>query len=292
LDKGNRTIPRCVYWRNGIKDAALGLLLLRTFTALRIVSLTCSNTEIVCALGLSDALVGVDDHSDFPEEVVASLPRVGPDLGINIDAVAALKPDLVLASLTVPGHEKIVEGLEQAGLPFLAPEPTCLEHVFRDIDDIARAAGVADRATAVIDALRATTTAKPDLDAAPTILIQWWPKPVIAPGKQSWVNDLLSAAGGRNPLFDRDVKSAPLEDAEVSELDPDAIVISWCGVKPEKYRPDVIYRNPAFADMKAIRDRRVFCVSEGVLGRPSPRLADGVHALSDIVKTLSEEPAR
>lgn len=46
---------------------------------LRLVSLACSNTEIVCALGLAERLVAVDDHSDFPAAVVAGLPRVGPD---------------------------------------------------------------------------------------------------------------------------------------------------------------------------------------------------------------------
>ena len=76
---------------------------------MRIVSLACSNTEIVWALGRADLLVGVDDHSDWPEEVVGPLPKVGPDLEIDVDKVAALEPDLVLATLTVPGHEKVVE---------------------------------------------------------------------------------------------------------------------------------------------------------------------------------------
>ena len=63
---------------------------------MRVVSLTCSNTEIVCALGASDLLVGVDDHSDFPEDVVARLARVGPDLTVDAKAVAEyLKPAIV-----------------------------------------------------------------------------------------------------------------------------------------------------------------------------------------------------
>ncbi|HYG59594.1 MAG TPA: ABC transporter substrate-binding protein, partial [Symbiobacteriaceae bacterium] len=73
--------------------------------AKRLVSLCPSNTEIVHALGLTDWLVGVDDWSDFPS-AVTELPRVGPDLSVDIDRVAALQPDLVLASLSVPGMEK------------------------------------------------------------------------------------------------------------------------------------------------------------------------------------------
>ncbi|MFU8877439.1 MAG: ABC transporter substrate-binding protein, partial [Wenzhouxiangellaceae bacterium] len=86
---------------------------------MRIITHTCSNTEIVCALGRADWLVGVDDHSDHPPEVVAGLPRIGPDLDIDIDRILALKPDLVITSLTVPGHEHCVARIRAAGLPHL-----------------------------------------------------------------------------------------------------------------------------------------------------------------------------
>lgn len=252
---------------------------------MRVVSLNCSNTEIVCALGCAESLVGVDNHSDFPEDVVRRLPRVGPDLEIDIASVLALEPDLVLASLTVPGHEHVIEGLERAGLRYHAPEPTSLEDVYRDIEDIATLLDVSERGRAVIADMRAYIGAPAAPAAAgPCILVQWWPKPVITPGKRSWVNGLMQAAGGVNPLAERDVKSAPLADEEVAALDPDAIVISWCGVRPEKYRPEVVYRNPAWQGMRALIEKRVFCVPESALGRPSPRLIEGCEALRKIVE--------
>jgi iron complex transport system substrate-binding protein len=255
---------------------------------MRVVSLNCSNTEIVSALGCANLLVGVDDHSDFPPAVVERLPRVGPDLGIDIEAVKALKPDLVLASLTVPGHERVVADLQAAGLNYHAPEPMSLDDVYRDIADIAELLGVRQQGRTVVADMhrRMASEAAPARGRAPGILVQWWPKPVIAPGKRSWVDALLSAAGAVNPLAERDVKSAPLEDAEVRALDPEAIVISWCGVRPEKYRPQVIYRNEHWQTMKAIVNRRVYCVPEGVLGRPSPRLVEGYAALRQIVTQL------
>ena len=82
---------------------------------MRVVSLTCSNTEIVCALGQSGLLVGVDDYSDFPPQPLKGMPRVGKDLDIDMDKVVALKPDLILASLTVPGHERVVEAVAKTG---------------------------------------------------------------------------------------------------------------------------------------------------------------------------------
>ena len=79
---------------------------------MRIVSHTCSNTEIVCALGAAELLVGVDADSDHPAEVVARLPKLGRDLSLDTAAVLALKPDLVLSSRTLPGHEPLVQALE------------------------------------------------------------------------------------------------------------------------------------------------------------------------------------
>ena len=253
---------------------------------MRIVSLACSNTEIVCALGCADSLVGVDDHSDYPEDVVASLPKVGPDLDIDIDRVAALEPDLVLATLTVPGHEKVVARLEAAGLRFIAPEPVSLDDVYRDIHEIGELLAVTERADALVTEMQETLDSTEPPNDAPSILVQWWPKPVITPGKLSWATDVMRAAGGRGVLAQEDVKSRPMSDEEVAELAPDAVVLSWCGVHPDKYRPDVVLGNPSWSELPFVRDQRVYCVGEPYLGRPGPRLVDGVRQMREIVKQL------
>jgi iron complex transport system substrate-binding protein len=260
----------------------------------RVVSLTCSNTEIVCALGRAADLVGVDDYSDYPPEVVAGLARLGPDLGIDVARVAALEPDLVLASLTVPGHEQVVEALERAGLRYVAPAPESLADVLRDVRDIAALLGVPEAAGPVVAELEAAIAPcflSPST-FRPSIAVEWWPKPVILPGRRSWVHDLLLAAGAGHPLEDEAVKSRPLEDKELAAKAPDAIVLAWCGVELDKYRPDVLYRNPAFTDIPAIRHGRVYCVAEAFLGRPGPRLVEGYRALRAIVDELSTASAR
>ncbi len=254
---------------------------------MRIVSLTCSNTEIVCALGCSEMLAGVDSHSDYPSEVVQRLPRVGPDLGIRIEQVAELKPDLVLASLTVPGHEKIVASLESAGLPYLAPEPVSLCDVYSDILQIGDALNVRRRAQRVVEDMKQALAQSAACRNRPSLLIQWWPKPVIAPGRRSWVDDMIRLAGLSNPLGDRDVKSAPLSDDEVAAMNPDAVAISWCGVRYEKYRKKVVLRNPAFAKTAFVQNRSVYRISEAYLGRPSPRLVEGYRQLRHIASELA-----
>lgn len=258
---------------------------------MRIVSLTCSNTEIVCSLGCESMLVGVDADSDYPKKVVESLPRVGRDLDIEADKVATLKPDLVLASLTVPGHEKVLERLDKVGLEYIAPEPVSLEDVYDNILEIADLLNVYERGESVVKTMRQeikqSTHTNINLVKKPSIIVQWWPKPVIAPGKQSWVTDLINAAGGINPLGAEDCKSRPLEDSEIVTLNPDAIVLSWCGVKVDKYRPDVVYRNEVWGAVNAIGNQQVHSISEEFLGRPSPRLVDGFRALKAVVTEIS-----
>ena len=84
-------------------------------------------------------------------------------------------------------------------------------------------------------------------------------------------------------MRERPVKSAPITDDEAIALSPDAVVISWCGVKPEKYRPDIVYRRPGWRTIPAIEHRRVYCVPEAFLGRPGPRLIEGYRAFRRIV---------
>jgi len=85
---------------------------------MRIISICPSNTELLAYLGLTNDLIAVDDYSDWPQAVL-TLPRVGPDLAIRMEEVEQLKPDLVVASLTVPGMEKNIEELERRKLPYI-----------------------------------------------------------------------------------------------------------------------------------------------------------------------------
>ena len=250
---------------------------------MRIVSHTCSNTEIVCALGAGRSLVGVDSDSDHPPEVVERLPKLGRDLELDVAAVERLQPDLVLTSLTVPGHERIVEALKQAGLPVLVIDPIGLDGVYDSIAQVAEALGMLRRGRSLIAQMQADMPPVEPRGARPKVLVEWWPKPVIAPARLSWVNELLRLAGGENPFESREGKSAELSDDDVRAAAPDAVVMSWCGVKEEKYRRDVVERRPGWSGVPAVKHGRIHPVTEAFLGRPGPRLVEGYRALVRIL---------
>jgi len=253
---------------------------------MRIISHTCSNTEIVCALGCADQLVGVDADSDYPPDVVTKLPKLGRDLSLDVAAVRKLEPDLVLTSLTVPGHERVVAALQVAGLQMLVCDPQSLDDVYADIHRIAATLGVAARGVALVASMQAAMPAVTPLGRRPRVLVEWWPKPVIAAARHSWVSDIIWRAGGSNPWAEVDAKSVPMEYADAAAKQPELVVMSWCGVKVEHYRTDKVRTRPGWEVVPAVVNDHIVPISEEFLGRPGPRLVEGYRQLRTAIANL------
>ena len=253
---------------------------------MRIVSLACSNTEIVAALGLSHLLVGVDDDSDYPPEVVSTLARVGRDLDVDADQVAALEPDLVLASLTVPGHDKVVARLAAKNLNMMVLAPTSVADTLQNIRWVGGALGVPERAEQVCAEVEAALQPAPGWESGPRILVEWWPKPCIAAGRKSWVEQMLRAAGARNAAHAIESESRPITADEASQMAPDAVVISWCGVDVRNYRPKVVRSRAGWEAIPAVTNDVIVPISEAFMGRPGPRIVEGVRQLRAVVDQI------
>lgn len=256
---------------------------------LRLVSLSPSNTEIVAALGLTDWLVGVDDWSDWPA-AVAQLPRVGPDLNIDVEKVKRLQPDLVLCSRSVPGMERCVAAVQQAGLPFITLDPHHLPDIYRDILLVGEAVGLSTPAQALVATLQerveaARLKAEQARGAAPRPVLywEWWPKPIFTPGGRNWLSQVSDLAGAHNLFAPVDADQARPTYAEVRDANPHSILLVWTGVRKEKVNKALVAKRPGWADMQAVRAGRVHVLEEGLYCRPSPRLIDGLEALVDLL---------
>lgn len=253
---------------------------------MRLVSHTCSNTEIVCALGAQEHLIAVDSDSDHPPEIVRTLPQLGRDLQLDVAALAALKPDLVLSSLTVPGHERIVAELQARGLPVLVCNPQSLADVFADIQRIAEALEIPARGAALIEQMQAAMPLQARTAQAPQVLVEWWPKPVIGAARRSWVHDLIERAGGHNALAACEAATLSIETAPAMPID--LIAMSWCGVKVGKYRREVVLRREHWQQVRAVAQQNVVAISEEFLGRPGPRLVEGYAQLRAAIARCAE----
>lgn len=257
----------------------------------KLIAHTASNTEIVCALGLGHTLIGVDADSDYPPEVVQGLPKLGRDLSFDAEAVAALHPDLVLTSLTVPGHERVVAELRATGIPVYVADPVSLSDVYADIRAIADHLNAAQAGESLIASMQAAMP--PCGGEAPLrIGIEWWPKPAIVATGRSWINDVLQLAGASNPWAQRAEKSAPITPEEAVAAAPEAMVISWCGVDEANYRVDKVLHRPGWETVPAVAAQRVYPITEAHLGRPGPRLVEGYRRIREIVERVRAEYAQ
>jgi iron complex transport system substrate-binding protein len=254
----------------------------------RIVSIAPSNTEILHALGLGRRIVGVDHWSDYPPRVLR-LPRVGSDLRVDVDRVASLKPDLVVASLHVPGMEDNLPAFERAGFAYLALGGTGLDGVWEDMRVIGRYLGREPRAEALIAETRARMQRVAERcatsGARPRVHWEWSAHPFVA-ARRSWISELLEMAGGQNAYADLDVESVRVSPSEAIARQPDVVVACWCGARKPPTVERIIGR-PGWQDTPAIRQRRVAVFKEDLFGRPGPRLAQGLEQLEALLRPPS-----
>lgn len=253
---------------------------------MKVVSLCPSNTEIMEFLGLTHLLVGVDDFSDWPE-AVKSLPQLGPDLSINLDLVEELNPDLVLASLSVPGMEKNIEGLKARNIPHIILNPQSLKDIENDLVITAEALNMPERGQdAAKEFRRKLEGIRQKGEAAkwtPKLYWEWWPKPVFTPGRVNWLTEISAIAGGENIFQDVDLASIQTNWDDVKSRNPDYICIAWVGVRKQKIKKELIINRPGWKELEAIKEDRLFILEEELYCRPSPRLLDGLEKLYHLI---------
>src|SRR5699024_665400 len=159
----------------------------------KMVSLCPSNTELLDFMGLTPNLIGVDDYSTWPPEI-NEMQRLGPDQDIDMDIVEKLNPDLVVASLTVPGMEKNIERLKERGLPYIILNPDSLTDIGENILKVGEAIGDQNLAKAAYDKYHRlyeeSKKSSEMIKEKPSIYWEWWPKPVFTAGGQNWLTEI------------------------------------------------------------------------------------------------------
>lgn len=237
-------------------------------------------------LGLTNLLVGVDDFSDWPESV-KSLPKLGPDLSIDLDLVEELKPDLVLASLSVPGMEKNVEGLAARNIPHIVLNPQSLADIEKDLIITANALNLPDcgqKAAAQFRSRLENIKQKgTSADWSPKLYWEWWPKPVFTPGSINWLTEVSEAAGGENVFKDVELASVQTDWDDVKSRNPDYICVAWVGVRTQKVKKELITSRPGWEELDAVKNDRILILEEELYCRPSPRLLDGLEKLHHLI---------
>jgi iron complex transport system substrate-binding protein len=251
---------------------------------MRIVSLLPGCTEIVCALGCAERLVGRSQECDFPPEI-QSVPVCTPA------QLQELRPDIILTQAQGAGSALGLIDLEKA-LPqakIISLAPTRLADVWKDMQTIADALGMPDEGRAllsglknrVVDIILKTCLLK----KRPSVACLDWLDPLMAAG--NWMPEMVELAGGHDILGAPGSRSVRLEWEKLAQSDPDVIVLMPCGLGLERTRREAaeLENHPEWRKLRAVKSKNVFAADGNhYFNRPGPRVAESIEMLAEILQ--------
>lgn len=244
----------------------------------KIVTLAPSETEILYAIGAGDRVVGVDEFSNYPEEALDK-PKIG-DMTTNIEAVAALNPDLVVASSGMNGQA--IEQLRKLDLKVYATDPKTYDEVIAKIEQIGEIVDAQEQAGEVAAHMREVKeqVAEAVKDAPrPKVYLEF--SPGWSVGKGEFLDELLTIAGGVNVAGDQP-GWFEITPESVVQQNPEIIIYPDLNVEPNPILEGIESR-PGWDVIDAVKHDRLYEVPQDPLVRVGPRLADGLLELAKAI---------
>jgi iron complex transport system substrate-binding protein len=287
---------------------------------MRIVSLLPSCTEIVCALGCAERLVGRSHECDFPPEIqslpVCTSPRLDPAASsaaidsriksllqgalsvyeLDVARLRELRPDIILTqdqcavcAISLADLEKVLPQVLARQIKIISVAPKRLADVWKDIQTIADALGLHEPGRAVllqlknrvVDVITKTCLIK----KRPSLACLEWLDPLMAAG--NWVPEMVELAGGHDVLDQAGHPSGWLEWNKLAQLDPDMIVLMPCGFGLERTRLEAkaLEERPEWRKLRAVKSKNVFVVDGNhYFNRPGPRVVESIEILAEILQ--------
>jgi len=285
----------------------------------RIVSLLPSATEIVCALGLADSLVGVTHECDYPSEIErkpqltasrithqtmssaeidhavrTQLDGHGCIYNLDTDRLRSLAPDVILTQELCEVCAVSYRTVEQAArrldtdVTIISLEPATVSDILSNIVTVGALTGREIEADALVTRLRARLDALASslsgITHRPRTLVLEWLEPPFAPGH--WVPEQVGLAGGDPGFGTAGAPSRITTAEEITAYAPEVIVLAPCGF----YATDTLHQLPrarlpaGWQDLTAVRDGNVWAVdATSYFSRPGPRVVDGAEILARIL---------
>jgi len=288
-------------------------------SAHKIISLLPAATEIVCALGLENSLVGRSHECDYPESV-KSLPVCSEanfpdglssaDIDVKVKDILAealsvytvkrevikeLSPDVVITqaqcevcAVSLPEVEQALENYLDKQAKIISLQPNSLDDIFTDIAAVAKALNVEAEGERLLEDLNERVDIIRHklkfMENKPTIACIEWLEPMMVSG--NWIPELVNIAGG-TPILAQAGKHSPYVSWDsIRESDPEIILLMPCGFSIERTMREVnlILEQPGFNELKAVKNNRIY-IADGnqYFNRPGPRIVDSVEILAEII---------
>ena len=255
----------------------------------RIVSLAPSNTQILFAVGVGDKVVGITDYDHYPYNFSAwiaagNITSIGGVSTPNKETIASLNPDLIVATTL---NDPDVVTLRDLGYNVLVLNPNDVNGVFMDISMVGKATGADQNATTLINSLTSQiNTIEAKIAAAnlpkPKVYYEVWTPPLMSAGGTSFINDVISKAGGIN-IFENETQQYPTVSSEtIVQKNPDVILLPTdmanVGEAPFYGSVSDVEARPGWSSISAIHNNRVIIVNGDLFAEAGPRIAEQIAA--------------
>ena len=286
----------------------------------RIVSLLPSATEIVCALGLTEQVVGVSHECDFPAAIVGRPILTEPQIdsrgtateideevrrlvrdGLSVyrikeEKLRSLQPDLIVTQehckVCAVSYREVQQAVQEwlaAPTHIVSLQPNRLEEIFEDFERVADAARCPDAGRELITRLRARmariSAGVKYVRSRPRVVCIEWFDPLMVAG--NWIPELVELGGGVYELAPPGAHSSTITWDQLVDYAPEVVILMPCGFKLDQTRrelPRLTARNEWRA-LPALRNRRVYSVDgNAYLNRPGPRITESAELLAGLMQ--------
>src|SRR5690606_5972298 len=242
----------------------------------RVVSLAPSVTEMIFAAGGGEKLVGVTSFCNYPEQA-KSIKKIGDTQSPNLEAIMALRPQVVFVTTASP-IEAFVKKLATQNIAVFISDPKSIEAVEADIRQYGEILGTRDIADEAADKFRERFDALAEITKnapRPKVFIQISKEPLYTNGQGSYMVELIERSGGE--AVTKNVPSAfpKLSEETALAMNPDVIILSGSEGNTEP--------NDAFRNSSAVKAKRVYSINADILARPGPRLADAAEKMARLI---------
>ncbi len=246
----------------------------------RIVSLSPAVTEILFAVGAGENVVARTDFCNYPQEVNNIFSVGGFDAkAFSMETIVAQDPDLVIASVGM--HDHLKEPLEALGIDVFMSNPINFETLYNEITEIATVTGNERTGKAIVSTMKSDieSIAK-KINGLESKAVYWetWNDPYMSVGAQSYINEIISLAGGKNIFANLDEAYPVVSEETIIASNPQYIGLPG---GPWAIPAESIYARKGWQDIEAIKNKQVIFISEDLVSRPGPRAALAVKELAE-----------
>ena len=243
----------------------------------RIVSLGASATEILFAVGAGEQVVARTDFCNFPPEA-SSIPSLGGFDGktFSLESIIAYKPDFVV--LFAGMHDHLIEPLQRYEIQYFVSDATSIDKVLSEIQEIGKITGHEEKALALVEEIQSSID-NLSLISNKTVYWEVWNAPYMTIGGTSFINALITKAGGKNIFVDVEQAYPSVNEESIIARNPDVIFIP----SDSPVTVEDVKNRSGWKDISAVKTDSIYKIDADITSRSGPRIKDAILLINEFL---------